>query len=105
MPNRVLNGVDRINRNFLWGSTEEAKRMQMVNWKIVTKPKSKGGLGIHEAKGRNLAMAAKLCWRMENAVDDKWAEVLKKKYQHRLAIRKGAKSRIWTAVRRGATIR
>lgn len=31
LPNRVLNGVDRINRNFLWGFIEEAKRMHMVN--------------------------------------------------------------------------
>lgn len=103
-PNRVLNGVDRINRNFLWGSTEEAERMHMVNWKTVTKPKSKGGLGIPEAKGRNLAMATKLCQRMENAIDVKWAEVFKKKYQHRLDINKRVKSKIWAAVRRGATI-
>ena len=104
LPNRVLNGIDRVNRNFLWGSTEEAKRMHMVNWKTVTKPKSKGGLGIYEAQGRNLAMAAKLCWRMDNAVDAKWAEVLKKKYQYRPDISKGAKSRIWAAVRKGASI-
>lgn len=104
LPSRVLNGVDRINRNFLWGSTEEAKQMHMVNWMTVTKPKSKGGLGIHEAKGRNLVMTAKLCWRMDNAGDAKWAEVLKKKYQQRLGMSKGAKSRIWSAVRKGATI-
>jgi len=64
----------------------------MVNWKTITKPKSKGGLGIHEAKGRNLVMTAKLCWRMDNAVDAKWAEVLKKKYQQRLDMSKGVKS-------------
>ena len=46
-------------------------------------------------------MAAKLCWRMDNAVDAKWAEVLKKKYQYRPDISKGAKSRIWAAVRTG----
>lgn len=76
----------------------------MINWKTITKPKSKRGLGIHEAKGRNLAMAAKFCWRMENVVDVKWAEVLKKKYQHRPDISKGGKSKIWAAVRRGAAI-
>ena len=64
---RVQNGLNRINKNFLSGSTKEAKKMHMVNWGKVTKPEAKGGLGLQETKGRNLALAAKLCWRMENS--------------------------------------
>ena len=94
LPSRVLNGLDIINRNFIWGSTEEAKKMHMVNWGKVAKPKAKGGLGLQEAKGRNLALVAKLCWRMENSNNAKLAEVLKKKYRRRAAPSKGAKSRI-----------
>ena len=26
LPSRVLNGLDRLNRNFIWGSTEEKKK-------------------------------------------------------------------------------
>ena len=27
LPGRVLNGLDRLNRNFLWGSFEAAKKI------------------------------------------------------------------------------
>ena len=55
----------------------------MVNWKKVTKPRAKGRLGLQEAKGRNLMLATKLCWRMHNYRDAGWVEVLRKKYQTR----------------------
>ena len=61
LPTRVLNNLDKVNRNFVWGSTEEHKKLHMVGWKKVTKPKCRGGLGIQEASGRNLTLAAKLC--------------------------------------------
>ena len=104
LPSRVLNGLDRINRNFIRGSTEEEKRMHLVNWGKVTKPKAKGGLGLQEAKGRNLALVAKLCWRMESSNIAKWAEVLKIKYRRRAEPSKRAKSRIWAAVTKGIRV-
>ena len=30
LPSRVLNGLDRLNRNFIWGSTEEKKKMHLI---------------------------------------------------------------------------
>jgi len=36
----------------------------MIGWNKVTKPKNRGGLGLHAAKERNTILAAKLCWRM-----------------------------------------
>ena len=45
LPQRVLSSIDKINRNFVWGSTNEVKRMHMVSWKKITKPKARGGLG------------------------------------------------------------
>lgn len=35
----------------------------MLNWGIVTSPKSKGGLGIHQASLQNEAFITKLVWR------------------------------------------
>ena len=104
LPSWVLNSLDRINRNFLWGSTESARKMHMVNWKKITKPKAKGGLGLQEAKGRNLTLAAKLCWRMNHYRDAAWAEVLRKKYQTRRASRKGAHSRVCAVIMKGELV-
>lgn len=76
----------------------------MVNWKKVTKPKAKGGLGLQEAKGRKLTLAAKLSWRMHHCRDAGWAEVLCKKYQTLGARRNRAHSRVWTAIKKGEAI-
>ena len=55
-----MDGLDRLNRNFLWGSTDAAKKIHWVGWEKVTKPKEEGGLGLQTAKGRNVAFLAKL---------------------------------------------
>ena len=59
LPTKVCDTVDKIIRDFLWGSTEEKRRMHMVNWDTVTLPKELGGLGLHSMKYRNLAILAK----------------------------------------------
>ena len=64
LPTKVCDVVDKIIRDFLWGLMEEKRRMRMVNWNIVTLPKYLGGLGLHSMKDRNLAILAKLCWRL-----------------------------------------
>ena len=63
LPGRILNGLDRVNRNFLWRSSDTVKRIHWVGWDKVTKPKEEGGLGLQSAKGRNVAILAKLNWR------------------------------------------
>ena len=49
-----------MNRNFLWGTSEAAKKIHLVGWQKVTKPKDEGGLGLQTAKGRNISLLAKL---------------------------------------------
>ena len=80
IPNKILEGVDRVNRNFLWGSSESSKKIHWVGWQKVTKPKEKGGLGLQSAKGRNTALLAKLNWRLHVEKEALWAKVLRKKY-------------------------
>lgn len=41
----------------------------MVGWKKITKPKEEGGLGLQSAKEKNLALLAKLNWRLHNEKD------------------------------------
>ena len=50
--------VDRVNRNFLWGSLETTRKIHWVGSQKVTKSKEEGGLGLQEAKGRNTALLA-----------------------------------------------
>ena len=76
----MCDGVDKTIRDLLWGSTEEKRKMHMVNWRTVTLPKDLGGLGLHSMKDRNLAILAKLCWRLASANGTPWAAMLSAKY-------------------------
>ena len=109
LPNKILNGIDRVNRNFLWGSSEHKRKMHWVNWEVVTKPKESGGLGLQSAKGRNTALLAKLNWRFHTEKDALWAKVLRFKYgsRQRLISRNEAKlpsSSTWKGLRKGMDV-
>ena len=80
LPRRILDGIDRVNKNFLQGSSETTRKIHWVGWQKVTKPKEEGGLGLQEAKGRNIALLAKLNWRFHTEDDALWVQMLKRKY-------------------------
>ena len=89
------------------GSTEEKRRMHMVNWGTVTLPKELDGLGLHSMKDRNLAILAKLCWRLASDQGAPWAQMLAAKYltPHRLEQRRLVPcSSVWTACKKGGPI-
>lgn len=80
LSSKVLDNVDRVNYNFLWGSTDSTKKVHWVGWQKVTKPKCEGGLGFQTARGRNTALLAKLIWRFHGEKEDLWSQVLRQKY-------------------------
>ena len=54
--------------------------MHMVGWSKIVKSKDEGGLGIQEARAKNIALLSKLNWRMYHEQDALWAKVILKKY-------------------------
>ena len=80
LPSRILDGIDRVNCNFLWGSSDSLKKIHWIGWQKVTKSKEERGLGLQAAKGRNLALLVKLNWRFHIEGDVPWVQVLSKKY-------------------------
>ena len=65
LPAYLCDKLDRINRDFLWGSTKKKKekrrrRLHLVGWNKVVRPKEEGGLGIQVARSKNIALLAKL---------------------------------------------
>jgi hypothetical protein len=106
LPAKVCKKVDKVNRNFLWGSTLVKKKVHMVRWEKVTRPKKFGGLGLVAARPRNLALLAKLNWRMMNEEEAPWARMLKAKYlgpRGNFLVRKPC-SRTWSACKAGEDI-
>uniref|UniRef100_A0A2N9FRW2 RNase H type-1 domain-containing protein n=1 Tax=Fagus sylvatica TaxID=28930 RepID=A0A2N9FRW2_FAGSY len=106
LPIRVCSNLDKLNRDFLWGSTDERKKMHMVSWDKVCRPKELGGLGLYSTKARNLTLLAKLNWRVMEDPDSLWAKTLIAKYcpngimDERLGTRRSGSSN-WKGLKKG----
>ena len=50
MPKVVIERLDRIRRDFLWDGQGDKKKLHLMKWSEVIKPKSSGGLGSLEKK-------------------------------------------------------
>lgn len=56
------------------------RKISLVNWETVCKPKFNGGLGFHSASLTNKAYMLKLGWRMLSDPNALWSKVLRGKY-------------------------
>lgn len=102
---KVLDSIDRVNRNFLCGSSDYDKKIHLVGWDKVTRPKKEGRLGLQSAKRRNTALVAKLNWCFHIEASAPWATVLRMKYcsPQRLGSRNGDKlpcSWVWVVMKK-----
>lgn len=80
LPMRICNSLDRIDRNFLWGSTNTRRKLHLVKCSRIAKSTGKGGFGPQSTHPRNLALLTKLCWRLLKNKGDNWAKLLWAKY-------------------------
>lgn len=55
----ICSKIDKCNRRFLWGGTDERRRLHKVKWERVCCSKEQGGLGIRQMKPFNNAMLSK----------------------------------------------
>ena len=81
----------------------------MVSWKKITKPKREGCLGIYATKAKNIALLAKLNWRLMTETSSLWAKVLNHNYRvdKRLTsahLKLRTCSNTWSAIRKGEAV-
>ncbi|CAB4299120.1 unnamed protein product [Prunus armeniaca] len=80
MPISTCDELDKIDRNFLWGSNGDNLRTYLVNWGFVCISKKKAGLGLKHTALMNQSMLAKVGWRLLQQKDNVWSDSLTKKY-------------------------
>eukprot|EP00253_Pinus_taeda_P008422 PITA_08422 len=62
-PQDIKQQIRNIQRDFLWGRGEEEKKWAFVAWDKIYKPKSHGGLGLHDLETLSKVSGAKLWWK------------------------------------------
>ncbi|KAE9589463.1 putative RNA-directed DNA polymerase [Lupinus albus] len=76
----VIQSIQKIQRNFLWGETNCVRKIHWVKWDRVCKSKLEGGLGVKDIHFFNVALLGKWKWRLVTESDSLWCRVLFSKY-------------------------
>lgn len=76
LPLSIRNHIDYLQRNFLWGSTPDKRKLHLANWDLVTTPLKAGGLDVQKINGNFFALLASLYRRFLRNKEHLWANVL-----------------------------
>lgn len=83
IPNSVMQKIQAICRNFLWGAKAHYSKTPLVNWEDVCKPKQAGGLGFKNLSYWNMACIQRLIWDIASKKDILWVKWIHNKYLKR----------------------
>lgn len=60
LPKKTTKDLVKITRDFIWGSSQEKKKMHLMKWDTITKPKEHEALGLHKSAQRNKVILGRL---------------------------------------------
>ena len=80
IPQKVINRLVKLQRNFLWGGDQDNKKIPWVKWDIVYLPKSEGGLGIKDITKFNTTLLGKWIWALVSDQQQLWVRIINSKY-------------------------
>ena len=60
IPKTVCVKMDCICRQFIWGSSENNRKVHLINWNKICNAKEEGGLGFRKAREVNMTCLMKL---------------------------------------------
>ncbi|XP_021985451.1 uncharacterized protein LOC110881535 [Helianthus annuus] len=72
----VVKQLERLRKDFLWGSDPEHGKMSWVAWQKIMAPIDVGGVGIGSLKEANIALLAKWWWRFKVDGPCLWRSVI-----------------------------
>lgn len=80
LPTVFCEDVERIIRNFWWGTSNSARGIPWKPWKDLCRPKSEGGLGFRDLALFHSALLSKQLWRIHCFPNSLLARCLKPRY-------------------------
>ena len=76
----VIHKMEGMLRKFLWeGGKGNEKKIHLISWKKIQKPRYEGGLQVRSLSSQNLALGAKLLWKIVTGKDSWSKKALMKK--------------------------
>ncbi|GMI71278.1 hypothetical protein HRI_000797100 [Hibiscus trionum] len=81
LPKKVCNDIEKIMRQFIWGSSEASPKFSLVNWESICQPVKNGSLGIRRLFDFNMAFILKIGFSLVSAIDSFWVRILRQKYK------------------------
>lgn len=101
LPYHTAKLIDRMERNFISGTTSEKRKMYIISWNIITRTKKNRGLGIQKVDWKNKAILTGMDWRLFNKPDALWEKLLIAKYYRRGQILRSHKTKLGKVFWRG----
>ena len=78
-PRSLCDDIDKRSKRFLWGGTEQTRKIHNLSLGQLIKTKEVGGLGFRTMRETNAAFLTKLGWRLLMEKDKLWSLVLQAK--------------------------
>jgi hypothetical protein len=79
-PNKILSAIKALQRKFLWKGLKTWKKIALISWEKLRRPKIQGGLGIKDPSILNKVLSAKIWWRWLKMPQDLWDRLWHQKY-------------------------
>ena len=81
LPISFCRSLDKMTRKFWWsGKCAQGNFLALRRWDRLCQPKNCGGLGFRKFEDTNLALLAKLGWKVATDPNAMWVNLLRQKY-------------------------
>lgn len=80
LPLGICKNLNSAMSQFWWGGNKEGRSIHWLSWEKLSMVKGRGGMGFMDIHWFNLALLAKLIWRIITKPNHLMSQVLKSKY-------------------------
>lgn len=83
VPDKICTKLNSLINAFCWGHQPSERKLHLINWNSICRPRNEGGLVIRKFKLMNQPLITKQFWRSIQQPQSIMAKTLIPKYCHR----------------------